>query len=226
MRRLALLLLAALLAPTPAHAQDSDEGAWLAFAGQGRLEGARASGLRWWFDAHARFFDDSDGFETSILRPGIGYDLGERATLWLGYAWIRNDPPAGAFDEQRVWQQWTWGRAYGWGTPFLRTRLEQRFDERGGDTGWRLRQFVRWTRPLSDGSRLGWRVWDEVFYDLNDTSWGQDVGFRQNRAFAGLGWALDGQLTLELGYLNQRLWRDGARDSSNHVLAITLLGNF
>ena len=89
----------------------------------------------------------------------------------MGYAWIRNDPPGGAIDEQRIWQQLTWGRPYDWGTPLLRTRLEQRFDERRSDTGWRLRQFARWTKPVSPESRLGYRVWDEVFYDLNDTNW-------------------------------------------------------
>lgn len=221
-----LVLTAVLAALSTASAQESDEGLWLAFAGQGRLEGAGDGRLRWWFDGHARFFEDSDGFETSIVRPGLGYDLGSDFTAWLGYAWIRNDPRAGAFDEQRIWQQLTWGRRYDWGTPFSRTRLEQRFDERAGDTGWRLRQFVRWTRPVSEGSKLGWRLWDEVFVELNDTSWGQDIGLRQNRAFAGLGWSLDDRLTLEFGYLNQHIRRDDADDSSNHVLALTLLGNF
>lgn len=214
-------------APWPSSsAQDSDAALWMAFGGQGRIESGGGGRLRWWFDTHARFFDDSNGFETSIVRPGLGYDLNEHTTAWLGYAWIENDPPAGSFTEHRIWQQLTWGKSYDWGTPFARTRLEQRFDERGGETGWRLRQFLRWTRPVSPGSRLGWRIWDEVFYDLNDTGWGQDTGFRQNRAFAGLGWQLDDSLTLEFGYLNQYISRNGADDSMNHVFAITLLGNF
>ncbi|MEM7306517.1 MAG: DUF2490 domain-containing protein [Planctomycetota bacterium] len=222
-----LTLLAALVAGSSApHGQDTDQGLWSAFAGQGRLNIAPQGRMRWWFDAHARFFEDSNGFETSIVRPGIGYDINEHTTAWLGYAWIENDPIAGSFTEQRIWQQLTWGKRYDWGTPFARTRLEQRYDERGSDTGWRLRQFVRWTKPVSDDSRLGWRVWDEGFFDLNDTSWGQDTGFRQNRAFAGMGWKVDDSLTLEVGYLNQYIPRDAADSSSNHVLAVTLLGNF
>lgn len=222
-------VLAAWFATSPAPAQESDEGAWFAFAGQGRLPDASSDQrLRWWFDAHARFFEGSDGFETGILRPGLGYDLNPDTTAWMGYAWIRNDPPAGGFDEHRIWQQLTWGKRYDWGIPFSRTRLEQRFDERGSDVGWRLRQFVRWTRPVASGSRLGWRVWDEAFLDLNDTDWGQDVGLNQNRAFSGLGWTLDrsGRHTLEVGYLNQYLARDGADDASNHILAVTLLANY
>lgn len=224
-----LLGLLALFLAVPAQAQDSDEGAWFAFAGQGELGQRSEDGrFRWWFDAHARFFEDSDGFETSILRPGLGYDLSENSTAWLGYAWIRNDPPSGGFDEHRIWQQLTWSERFDWGTPFARTRLEQRFDERGGETGWRLRQFVRWTRPVQPGADWGWRVWDEAFLDLNDTAWGQDVGINQNRAFVGLGWTLDRSRrhTLEFGYLNQYLARDGAPDASNHILAITLLASY
>ena len=224
----ALRTLALLLLPlaTSLPAQSSDRGAWFAYAGQGRLGDAGTSRWRWWFDGHARFFEDSDGFETSIVRPGLGYDLDEHFTAWLGYGWIRNDPPSGSFDEHRVWQQLTWGRPYDWGTPFSRTRLEQRFDERGGETGWRLRQFLRWTRPVQPGSSLGFRVWDEVFIDLNDTQWGQDTGLRQNRAFLGLGWTLDARHTLEFGYMNQHLARSGGPDSSNHILAFTLLGSY
>lgn len=207
-------------------AQDSDRAAWFAFAGVGELKGPAEGRLRWWFDAHSRFFEDSDGFETSIIRPGVGYALSANTTAWMGYAWIENDPRSGSFTEQRFWQQLTWGRRFDWGTPFLRTRLEQRIDERDSDTGWRLRQFVRWTRPVTEGSPYAWRLWNEGFYDLNDTGWGQDTGFRQNRAFAGVGLALVTGLTLEVGYLNQYLSRNEADDSSNHVLAVTLLGSF
>lgn len=94
--------------------------------------------------------------------------------------------------------------------------------------GWRIRQFARWTRPLSPDSRFGIRMWDEIFVELNDTDWGQDVGLRQNRAFIGLGYDLgsSGRHTLEFGYLNQTIFRDGAEDSMNHILAFTLLSNF
>lgn len=121
-----------------------------------------------------------------------------------------------------------WTNTYDWGTPFLRSRFEQRFDDRGSETGLRFRQFVRWTYPLTLDGSFGARLWDEVFIDTNDTGWGQDIGLRQNRAFAGLGWALDSQRrhTLEFGYMNQHLFRDGSEDDSNHIFSITLRSNF
>ncbi|MEQ8764230.1 MAG: DUF2490 domain-containing protein [Planctomycetota bacterium] len=223
---LLLFLLFSLVVPVQrnAVAQESDVGAWFAFAGQGSL-GEPDTRWRWWLDAHARFFEESDGFETSILRPGAGYRVTDQVTTWLGYAWIYNDTRNGSFDEHRIWQQLIWSDSYAWGTPFLRSRLEQRFEERGSEVGWRLRQFVRWTRPIEAESRFNFRAWDEVFIDLNDTAWGQNFGFSQNRAFLGLGWNLDdtGRHTLEFGYLNQYIQRGRARDSMNHILGVTLI---
>jgi len=222
-------MLALLTAAAPALAQESDIGAWFAFAGQGhfdqRSDDAR---WRWWFDAHARFFEDSNGFDQGILRPGIGYDLSTSSTLWLGYGRFDNDPSgAPSYVEHRVWQQFTWATKTGPGVFYSRTRLEQRFVETGDDTGWRLRQFQRYTRPLEPRSRLGLRLWDELFFDLNDTDWGANTGFAQNRLFVGLGWTFERaeHLTLEFGYLNQFIVGSSASDSLNHILSAQLLLN-
>ena len=52
-------------------------------ASQGVL-GGKDSVYRWWLDAHARYSDDANGFEQSILRPGLGYALPKNHTLWAG----------------------------------------------------------------------------------------------------------------------------------------------
>lgn len=224
-----LVVSALLTGSSTAHAQSTDEGLWSALFLQGRIGDAESeSKWRWWFDGHARFFDESDGFATSIVRPGIGYDLTENLTAWAGYAWIRNDTPAGDFDEQRFWQQLTWSADFDWGTIMLRPRTELRFSDQGGVRGLRVRQFARWTKRVHEESRFSFRVWDEVFVELNDTDWGQDAGLRQNRAFAGLGYQLNasGTALVEFGYLNQHLFRESARDSSNHILSVSFAINF
>jgi hypothetical protein len=131
------------------------------------------------------------------------------------------------FGEHRPWQQLTWNIPVGDVTVQSRTRLEQRFVETDGDTGWRLREFVKTTVPLSADKRVFASVWDELFWDLDDTDWGQRAGFRQNRAFVGPGWFLgEGkQVSLEVGYLNQWVDRPG-EDKLNHVLSIWLFVNF
>ncbi|MEM1451002.1 MAG: DUF2490 domain-containing protein [Planctomycetota bacterium] len=225
-RGLVVLAILGLALERPLSAQDQQGGAWFAFAGAGSFDyPRRASPWRWWLDVHARFFERS-AFDTSIVRPGVGYHLGGGSTLWAGYAWIRSDPrDVAAFDEHRIWQQYTWGEKSDVGSLFARTRLEQRFDDRGGEVGWRLRQFLRWTKYLPSTRSWSLRVWNEFFFDLNQTDWGQDPGLSQNRFFAGLGWQPDPDtnLVLEVGYLNQFLRREDGEDGMNHIIGTTLL---
>ena len=70
-----------------------DAGAWTALFSQGDLKCNEDCPLRWWFDGHARFFDDTDGFGQSIVRPGVGYELTDAMTVWAGYGWIRTVGP-------------------------------------------------------------------------------------------------------------------------------------
>ena len=106
--------------------------------------------------------------------------------------------------------------------------VEQRWVDGDGEAGWRFRQFVKATRALGSGDRFGLASYDEVFFDLNDTSEGQDTGFSQNRFFMGPYVKLGSNrgLVVELGYLNQFVRRDGGSDSINHLVNLNLLFSF
>jgi hypothetical protein len=207
-----------------------DAGEWNALFAQGDVktsEGEKA-GYKWWFDGHLRLFDDADGFGQSIVRPGLGYVLSDKSTVWGGYAWIRTSPATGAdFDEHRAWQQLTWSEALESAKLDFRSRLEQRFVETGSDTGWRFRQLVALRRPFQMDPRFTFVVWDEVFLNVNDTDWGARDGFDQNRAFIGFGWKPDAESTwrIETGYLHQFVNRPSRDDLSNHILSINLFWN-
>lgn len=222
-------VLALVVAPLPVAAEvDNDLGLWLVLLGQGSAApiDARLGKLRWWFDGQARFLDESNGFAQSLIRPGIGYALTDRVTAWGGYAWIRSTPGAGRnSEEHRGWQQVTWSTRLDSLAIGSRTRLEQRFVDTGHDTGWRLRQFVKLTHPLPLHPRLGLAGYDEAFFDLNDTDWGADTGFAQNRLFAGFSWRLDGagKIVAECGYLNQFIRNPSRADPMNHILSLHLL---
>lgn len=206
-----------------------DAGLWWAFFGQGEIgqhhESCTNNRLKWWFDGHSRFLDDADGFNQSIVRPGLGISISERAALWAGYGWIRTSPLSGPdFDEHRIWQQWTWSASH---DPFafaLRSRLEQRFIETGDDTGWRFRQLVRaqYTFPCNPCRTAV--VWDELFIHLNDTDWGAHDGVNQNRLFVGLGIKRDlqGRRRTEIGYLNQTINVAGKDNRMHHILSINV----
>jgi len=216
------LLLSAFQLPSSAQTID-DVGQWSALFTQDRF--SPDSRLRWWFDGHYRLFDDNDGFGQSIIRPGIGLDVGKNSTLWAGYGWIRTDPILGEeIDEHRIWQQWTWSQKL---DPFkfaARTRFEQRFFESTDDTGLRLRQFVRAQKNLGTCSRRTFVVWDELFIALNDTDFGQRSGFDQNRIFVGFGFKRhhSSPWRVEVGYMNQSVNQRGPTDRSNHILAFNV----
>ena len=202
-----------------------DFGAWFSVNTQGKCKPCdEESKLRWWFDGHLRYLDDSDGFNQSIFRPGIGYQLTPNTNAWIGYAWINELPANGnpVFDENRIWQQLLWSKKLDQQTLFARSRLEQRFVETGSDTGWRVRQFVKMDRPLHEESPVSFVAWGEVFFDLNETDWGQQGSFSQNRLFLGLGRKFDtpNSPKIEIGYLNQFIRRKSAGDSYNHILSV------
>ncbi len=207
--------LATLLLAAPAQA---DEQVWLAGIVQGPVKGK----LITWIEVQPRFTDGGGRLGQTILRPALGVQLSPAATLLFGYAFIENNPEGQpARREHRTWQQAQVRLA---GTPgkamlVSRSRLEQRFLEGADEDGWRLRQFLRGQYWLADNwSLIGV---SEAFVGLNATPWGQRAGLEQMRNFGGIGHAISPRITLEAGYLNQRLVRPGP-DATNHVLNINL----
>lgn len=221
---LSLLLLAVATFQRPAFAETIDDvGQWNALFMQDRFE--PQSRLKWWFDGHYRLFDDTDGFGQSIVRPGLGLEVGENSTVWAGYAWIRTSPIMGDdIDEHRIWQQWTTSRTIDSYKFASRTRFEQRFIESTDDTGLRLRQFFRGQKELGCDSRRTFVVWDEMFFALNDTDFGQRSGFDQNRLFIGFGFKQHASSTwrVEIGYLNQTINQQGPIERCNHLLSVNV----
>ena len=93
---------------------------------------------------------------------------------------------------------------------------------------WRLREFLRFSHPLGDGSPLSLVLWDEVFVRLNSTTPSTRFGFDQNRAFAGLGYTFSEKARVEIGYMNQLiLARVVSRQEQkfdqrmNHILSVS-----
>lgn len=228
LRKLALTLCAVSALSGVAWAQDTEGDAfWMAYFDNGKAADLGWNGddrLLTWFDAHARFLDDAGGFNQSIIRPGVGWKTGEDTALWYGYAWIRTSPIAGDdFDENRMWQQWTWTPKIGRFDCQVRSRFEQRWLETGDDVGLRWRQFTRASTPLIDSCpRITAVVWDEVFWHLNDTDWGAEAGLNQNRLFVGFGCqrCKSSPCRVEIGYLNQAINTPGDDNRVNHILSV------
>ena len=178
-----------------------------------------------WFDGHARFSEDASRLGVSIIRPGVGYKVNDRLSVWGGYARVvsRADGRAN-INENRIWQQATYTIASGdWGILSGRTRFEQRFLNTGSETGHRIRQFFRWRKPVSD--RWTITAWNETFIALNDTDFGARSGFDQNRLFVGARWRAFDNVSLEGGYLLNNL-RRAPNNPSNSNLSISVIAPF
>jgi hypothetical protein len=206
--------------PNAAHAEPDQT--WTGFFLSGKP--AESSKLLLWFDGHARFRDGAEELDVSILRGGLGWRVNKKLDVYAGYAAVTQYRDAGNVDEQRIWQQMVYPIAdIAGGKLTGRTRLEQRLRETGDDTGWRIRQFVRYGRPIGDGP-FGIVIWDEVFFGLNDADWGQREGFDQNRLFLGGTWQATPKLRFEAGYLNQHI--DGSPSITRDSIGLNLFASF
>ena len=205
---------------SPAHATETDEGIWTIFTTTDAFP-TSDSANRWhyWFDAQARYFDVGSGINQYLIRPGVGYEISDNLSAWVGYARLRARNRSGnVIDENRYWQQlsWTAGR-WNNGTLSMRTRLEQRSLSSGSDLGLVLRVLAKYVRPIGNDGKRYLSVGIEPFIDLKDTDWGGDSGLGQNRISVGVGWRASRKLTFEAGYMNQFVWVDSGENRMNHL---------
>ncbi len=222
----AMAALAAGSIATPALAQtDHDTQVWTSVTATTTV----APKLDLTFETHIRSDNSFPELGQLLIRPALTYQLPRGFSATVGYLYFRNDPTAApATQEHRTWQQIghrvTGAKARTRLTG--RTRLEQRFRVGGrGDTGWRIRQQVRFDTPLTSTTAVKAVVWNETFVGLNDTVWGARSGLDQTRTFLGIAVPLGQGLTLEPGYLNQFVVRTGP-DRMNHVAAVNLFARF
>jgi hypothetical protein len=210
------------LAAVPARAE-TDTQAWLMGVVQGPVTGRLIA----YAEVQPRFTDGPDRFGQLLLRPAVGIQLGPRTAMLFGYAFVRTEPRAGrATSEHRAWQQISWPIArVGTLDISARTRIEQRSIVGADDLGWRFRQQVRASRPLSRGGQTRAVIWTEPFYNLDTTSWGQRAGFDQWRTFIGVAVPVAPKLSIEPGYLNQTVFRRG-EDRVNHAASLNLFYRF
>jgi hypothetical protein len=209
-----------LLTPADLLAQTvTDERVWFSLPVQGRL-GSDASPWRWSMELILRSRDWLEELDSATVRPSVLYIVSPRASVGGGYAMATAFPAIGeALTEHRFFGQFVWTQPGGFGTLSFRTRIEDRLIESNDGGIGRLRQLVRFSRPLHKGGKLAIVGGDEIMIHLNDTS-RLPKGIEQNRVFAGISHAVTPSMRFEIGYLNQYYpGHRGARDRMNHVVS-------
>jgi len=222
-----LVLPLLVLAPAaPARAQTTiDQRVWSVVMLQGRA--GPESPWRWSVELIARSRDGVDDLDVAAVRPIVSYALTEWSTVGGGYAFAPTFPSTGGTTrEHRAFGQYIWAGPVSGGTLTWRTRVEARLIEGNSGPLGRLREQLRFSRPVKHGSKLALVGYDEIMLHLNDTT-RSPRGIDQNRVFAGISATLTGKLRIELGYLNQfSPGHRGAADRMNHVLSGSAILSF
>ncbi len=223
MRRIATGFAALLaIAPTIAQARTSqDEQVWINLTAMGSIK----DDLIYFAEIQPRVGDGVSRIDQSIFRGALGWKLSPDVSLYQGYAHVVVPIEGGKdVNEERSFQQLSWTLGKPWdGDLSSRTRLEQRWRSDGDDMGWRLREMLRYEKPLKANSdAVNALVYAEGFLALNDTDWGARGGFDQLRSFAGAEFGLPGKSTIEVGYLNQVINQRAGNTRVNHVASLTL----
>lgn len=177
-----------------------------------------------------------------LLRGGLNYYWTKQIFMTAGYCYVKTYPygalPAkSAFPEHRIWQQMQIKSMLGKLECINRFRLEQRFVSSVnltanqvyelGDPIYtnRIRLLQRISLPLK-GAEIKdkstyFTAYNEVFVNF-----GENVKYNlldQNRAYVAIGYKLPKLGRLELGYLNQLIFKgDGINIENNHTLQLGL----
>ena len=177
---------------------------------------------RWYGGLQTRMRDGVDELDHLLAMSGVGYELTDRSTVWVGYGFTPRFPASGGVStEHRFWPQYTWASPFARGSFAARSRLEGRVLEGADSLAWRFRQRLRYSVPVSTGSPVAILLWDEGFTHLNATA-RISRGFNQNWFFEGALINLPDNVNLRLGYQHQFVNGQARPDRSHHILSTTL----
>lgn len=212
--------LAAAALATPALADDTQ--AWGTVTLQaglgGPIRGSSETVLR---------TSDAKGFYELEQNLMLGYKANKHVTYWLGYT-LDPQYSHGSLNttEHRFRQQVTFDNIAKIGPVNVnaRLRLEERWRDGLGGTGWRLRPYVKLSLPIH--GKTNFNVTHESFINLNTTGFQRQAGYERWRTGASVSTPIAKNITVDFGYLNQHGFVRRGADTDDHVATLGLTANF
>ncbi len=168
-----------------------------------------------------QFGNTSNKLTENLLFIQFNYHINDQLHVGLGYTrdWLDT------FNENRSYEEIGWhSKLADWGKLTTRTRFEQRVNDnaKNRNVGWRIREFVQWSHPIPGLPKVSLKIFDEVMWYLNSSTWRSD-GFTENRAFAGISLPVSPSNDVTIGYLNQFVRKGTSKESQlNHALFFNL----
>lgn len=207
MKKLFFIGLFALI-PLQMTSQESSLGNWLIYIGNKQLN------EKWnlHHEVQYRNYNTIGDLEQLLLRTGLGYNLGDKSNLLLGYGYINGENyddngQKTTSHEHRIYQQFITKQKVGKLNLQHRYRFEQRFLK--DDFKTRFRYFLGLSLPIKK-SNYYLSAYNEIF--LN----GASSVFDRNRIYGGLGYQIKKNWKVELGYMNQ-VFENSGRDQINII---------
>ena len=207
-----LLIILFLINILSVKSQENGMGNWLIYFGNKDLN----STLNWHHEIQHRNYNLFGELEQLLIRTGLGYDVNENNNILLGYGFIdsRNrvieTNEISKVNEHRIYQQFISKQAIGKLKIQHRYRFEQRFIE--DDFKLRYRYFLSLKIPLQKTNK---KYYISAYNELFINATGENT-FDRNRIYGGLGYALNSNINLELGYMNQ-IFNTSSRDQINVI---------
>lgn len=215
-RGISLAAAAASLVAIPAAAQEDDQ-LWL----QANTNVPLGSAARVTLEQIGRFSDRQDGLYQTEFGVLLSWRVADGIEVGGGYRKVGTHNLNTAANEDRLRQQVvaTFGRFT------TRFRIDERFNPRGDEVGFRVRPLIRYNHRLNAGGTALF-VSHESFWLPNTTAWGQRRGYERMRNIVGIMVRPLADTSLDIGYLNQfRPGRGGQRDQMDHALTLQLTVN-
>ena len=192
-----------------AASQENGLGNWLIYIGSKQLN----SKWNLHHEIQYRNYNTLGDLEQLLIRTGLGYDIGSKSNILLGYGYINSENFTGnandqtTVEEHRIFQQFITKQTIGSVSLQHRYRFEQRFVE--SDFKTRFRYFLGINLPLKN-PKYYLSAYNEIF--LN----GKSNVFDRNRVYGGLGCKISKGVKLELGYMSQ-VFETSSRDQINII---------
>ena len=206
-------------AQNPVEKAENELGNWLMYFGTHKI--SEKYSLH--YETQLRNYEIISNFNQLLPRVGLNYHIDENSIVTAGYAFI---PTQNEFDkgwgkemvtENRIWEQFILRNSINRVKIRHRYRLEQRWVKAGDITNYknRARYMLSLKLPISKNkeSPLFISLYDEIFLNISDNP------FDQNRLFAALGFQVNKQMNIQLGYLRHRA---GSLDLNRLQLALFL----
>ena len=198
---------------------ENELGNWLMYFGTHKI----SEKFSLHYETQLRNYEIISNFNQLLPRVGLNYHIDESSIVTAGYAFI---PTQNEFDkgwgeemvtENRIWEQFILRNSINRVKIRHRYRLEQRWVKAGDITTYknRARYMFSVKLPISknEESPLFISLYDEIFLNISDNP------FDQNRLFAALGFQVNKQMNIQLGYLRHRA---GSLDLNRLQLALFL----